>query len=90
MARKHGRQWTDKSFPWMGNWRNLTDYSIAAALAYPESVTYRQDNNTFAVERAIYPINEKGEVTGPSTWKVHVVISAGDGHIITAYPMSTK
>jgi hypothetical protein len=53
MARKHGSQWTDMSFPWMGNWRNLADYSIAAALAYPESVTYRQDNNTFAVERAM-------------------------------------
>jgi hypothetical protein len=74
----------------MGNWRNLADYSIAAALAYPETVTYRQQNDTFAVERAMYPINEKGETTGPSSWKVHVVISASDGHIITAYPISTR
>jgi hypothetical protein len=90
IARKHGSQWDGKSFPWMGNWRNLADYSIAAALAYPESVTYRQDNNTFAVEHAMYPINEKGEISGPSTWKVHVVISAGDGHIVTAYQIGTR
>jgi hypothetical protein len=70
----------------MGNWRNLADHSIAAALACPETVTYRQQNDTFAVERAMYPINEKGEITGPSS----VVISASDGHIITAYPISTR
>jgi hypothetical protein len=78
------------SFSVMGNWRNLADYAISAALSYPESVTYRQSNDTFAIERAIYPVNAQGEITGPSTWKVHVVISASDGKIITAYPMSTK
>jgi hypothetical protein len=77
-------------FPGAGNSRNLADYAISAALAYPESVTYRQSNDTFAIERAIYPVNAQGEITGPSTWKVHVVISASDGKIITAYPMSTK
>lgn len=90
IANDHGEDWQRKSFPWMGNWRNLADYSIAAALAYPERVTYRQQNDTFAVERAMYPIDEKGEITGPSSWKVHVVISASDGHIITAYPISTR
>ena len=68
----------------------LADHAIGAALAYPESVTYRQQNDTFAVERAIYPVNAKGEVTGPSTWKVHVVISASGGKIITAYPINTS
>lgn len=90
IVNEHGQDWSNKSFPWMGNWRNLADYAIGAALAYPESVTYRQQNDTFAVERAIYPVNAKGEVTGPSTWKVHVVISASGGKIITAYPINTS
>ncbi len=90
IANEHGQDWSNKSFPWMGNWRNLGDYAIGAALAYPESVTYRQQNDTFAVERAIFPVNANGEITGPSTWKVHVVISASDGKIITAYPINTK
>jgi hypothetical protein len=87
-AKGHDADWSAFTFPWMGNWRNLADYAISAALAYPESVTYRQSNDTFAIERAIYPVNAQGEITGPSTWKVHVVISASDGKIITAYPMS--
>jgi hypothetical protein len=89
-AKGHDADWEAFTFPWMGNWRNLADYAIGAALAYPESVTYRQSNDTFAIERAIYPINAKGEISGPSTWKVHVVISASDGKIVTAYPMRTK
>jgi hypothetical protein len=89
-AKGHDADWSAFTFPWMGNWRNLADYAIGAALSYPESVTYRQSNDTFAIERAIYPVNAQGEITGPSTWKVHVVISASDGKIVTACPMSTK
>jgi hypothetical protein len=81
---------TPKGTMRIGQPRNLADYAISAALSYPESVTYRQSNDTFAIERAIYPVNAQGDITGPSTWKVHVVISASDGKIITAYPMSTK
>ena len=89
-AKGHDADWSAFTFPWMGNWRNLADYAISAALSYPGSVAYRQSNDTFAIERAIYPVNAQGDITGPSTWKVHVVISASERKIITAYPMSTK
>jgi hypothetical protein len=92
IANDHGRQWEDKTGagPWTGNWRYLADYAIASALAYPETVTYRQENDTFAVTRAIAPTDGDGNVTGPPTWRALVVVSASDGKIITAYPERIK
>ena len=27
IVNEHGQDWSNKSFPWMGNWRNLADYA---------------------------------------------------------------
>jgi hypothetical protein len=32
-AKGHDADWSAFTFPWMGNWRNLADYAIGAALA---------------------------------------------------------
>ena len=34
-AKGHDADWSAFTFPWMGNWRNLADYAISAALSYP-------------------------------------------------------
>ncbi len=82
---KHGQQWqtiADERWPTAGNWRYLADYTIAATLAYPERVEYNQDNDTFAMYRNISLPN------GTYVFTARVVISAGDGKIITAFPQT--
>ncbi|MDX1886765.1 hypothetical protein [Mycolicibacterium sp. 120270] len=91
IANRHGDDWTRKGFPlFTGNWRYLADYGIAAALAYPETVEYRQSNDTFTVTRAIALTDGDGNVIGPLLWRSVVVVSASDGKIITAYPENIK
>lgn len=77
---------TQRLPPFIGNWRYLADYAIAAALAYPETVEYRQANDTFKVTRAIAPTDGEGNVIGPPMWQAVVKVSASDGKIITAFP----
>lgn len=92
IADEHGEDWERKEDAglWPGNWRYLADYAIASALAYPETVTYRQGNDTFEVTRGIAPTDADGTAIGPPTWRALVVISASDGKIITAYPVRIK
>ncbi|GBE66403.1 hypothetical protein MFM001_28650 [Mycobacterium sp. MFM001] len=83
IQKEHGAQWqqiADSGFPGGGNWRYLADYSIGAALAYPERVEYNQNNDTFALYRKI------SRADGSYAFTVRVVISASDGKIITAFP----
>jgi hypothetical protein len=40
-AKGHDADWSAFTFPWMGNWRNLADYAISAALSYPRECTGR-------------------------------------------------
>ncbi len=68
-----------------GNWRYGADYAISAALAYPETVTYRQDNDTFLVTRVM-----RTEDQGIPIWQANVVVSASDGRIVGAYPANVK
>ena len=87
IAKEHGEQRNRKGFPpFIGNWRYIAEY----ALAYPETVEYRQDNDTFTVTRAIAPTDGEGNVIGTPTWRAVVVVSASDGKIITAFPESFK
>jgi hypothetical protein len=90
IAKDHGQDWQNVAmsrFPGAGNWRDLADYSISAALANPERVEYRQDNNTFTVYRDIYRITDNGSVYA---FTCRVAISASDGKIITAFPQTTN
>ena len=81
---KHGREWSLVSGPW-GSWRNTADYAIAAALAYPETVTYQPERETFLVTRNIYIEGQ----TGPPVWRVEVAVNL-NGEIVTAYPALIK
>jgi hypothetical protein len=92
IADEHGDDWEniEGGVFFRGNWRCLADYAMASALAYPETVEYRQDNDTFKVTRAIAPTDGEGNITGPPTWRAVVVVSASDGKIITAFPESFK
>lgn len=82
---EHGPDWNGvmgSRWPWAGNWRYLADYAIGATLAYPERVEYNQGNDTFAVYRKIYTPD------GSYAFTTRVVISASDGKVITAFPMT--
>ena len=90
IANRHGEDWARKGGLGSGNWRYLADYAMGATLAYPEDVQYNQSNDTFIVERNMYPTDGDGQVVGPALWKTRVIVSAADGKIITAYPISVK
>lgn len=81
---KHGREWEGVGGPF-GSWRLTADYAIAAALAYPQSVTYQPERETFLVTRDIYLDGQ----TGPPIWRVEVVVNL-NGEIVTAYPRPIK
>lgn len=83
---RHDRDWSIYAGLFGGNWRYAADYGISAALAYPETVTYKPDNDTFLVTRNIYLEARPGM----PIWQVNVVVSASDGKIITAYPSPVK
>ncbi len=85
IEKEHEDQWdliANSRWPSAGNWRYLADYAISATLAYPERVEYNQDNDTFAVYRKI------SLPDGTHVFTTRVVISAGDGKIITAFPQT--
>ena len=81
---KHGREWEQVGGPF-GSWRLTADYAIAAALAYPQSVTYQPERETFLVTRDIYIDGQ----TGPPIWRIEVAVNL-NGEIITAYPRLIK
>lgn len=80
----HGRDWSGYNGFFGGNWRYLADYSITQTLAYPERTIYRPDNDTFAYYRQIRQVTSDGMIVN-QFW-CRVVVSASDGHIITAFP----
>lgn len=82
----HDKKWANYAGVFGGNWRYIADYGISAALAYPETVSYNPDNDTFLVTR-----NMRFEAQpNMPIWQVNVVVSASDGNIITAYPSPVK
>lgn len=80
----HGREW-EQVGGLFGSWRLTADYAIAAALAYPQSVTYQPERETFLVTRDIYIDGQPG----PPIWRVEVAVNL-NGEIITAYPRLIK
>jgi hypothetical protein len=83
----HDKKWDDYAGGlFAGNWRYAADYGISATLAYPETVTSQQHNDTFVVTR----IMRTEAYPGTPLWQVDVVVSASDGKIITAILQTSK
>jgi hypothetical protein len=85
IANGHGPEWTQKGMKTSENWRDVADYSIAEVLRNPMSVTYRADVDTYCYSREVSLVNK---VRGIVVEVLHpnVVVRAGDGLIITAFP----
>ena len=64
---------------------HLFDDGDIAGLTQTAYATLPQYNDTFAVYRDIYRITDEGPVYACTT---RVVISASDGEMITAHPMT--
>jgi hypothetical protein len=85
IANGHGPEWTQKGMKTSENWRDVADYSIAEALRNPMSVSYRADVDTYCYSREVSLINKvRGIVV--EVFHPNVVVRAGDGLIITAFP----
>jgi len=63
----------------------VADYSIAEALRNPMSVSYRADVDTYCYSREMSLVNKvRGIIV--EVFHPHVVVSAKDGVVITAFP----
>lgn len=88
IVKNHLSQWQSDAAIARENWRDLADFSIAAALSDPDAVSYRQSNDTFCYSRLIYLVdNRTGKVI--DTRKPITVVARVTKNIITAYPSKT-
>jgi hypothetical protein len=81
----HGEEWKYRGAQSSENWRDVADYAIQEALANPQVVTYRADNDTFCYSREIFLWNKVRGIR-VDVFQPNVVVSAQHQHIITVIP----
>lgn len=86
---KHVKQWEQDSFLTNRNWRDHTDWAIAAVLADPDKVTYKATKDTYTFCRQITLRDTRtGRVVGHKYPRVG--IGARTKNLLTAFPASRR
>jgi hypothetical protein len=83
----HLEDWDNVASYTNQNWRDVADVFINIALSDPDSVTYKQKNDTFEYCRIAYLVNLRTGQVVDETYP-RVIISVRTSNIITAYPDS--
>lgn len=85
MVIEHGEQWKYRGAQSSENWRDIADYAIREALANPQVVTYRADNDTFCYSREVF-LWDKVRGIRVDVFHPNVVVSAQHQHLVTVIP----
>jgi hypothetical protein len=89
ILQRHAREWEYDAFRTQGNWRDVADFAIAAALRDPDATAYDQGRDTFCYSRLILLINNRtGQQVGTRT--PNVIIAGATKNIITAFPTNVQ